>query len=109
MSRWVRVTELTALEEENRPYAFEAEGEPIVLIRKGDTVYAFRDVCTHMEYPLHDGTLEDEYVIRCAYHGARFDIRTGDVLSMPAFEPVQTYPVRITDGIVWIDVEPEAR
>lgn len=59
--------------------------------------YAIDDTCTHEEFPLSEGTLDD-HSIECAKHGAQFDIRTGEVLAPPAFIPVKTFPVRVEDG-----------
>jgi 3-phenylpropionate/trans-cinnamate dioxygenase ferredoxin subunit len=56
--------------------------------------YAMADVCTHDGGPLAEGVLED-HVIECPRHGARFDIRSGAVLAMPATAPVPVYAVRI--------------
>jgi 3-phenylpropionate/trans-cinnamate dioxygenase ferredoxin component len=56
--------------------------------------YAMEDVCTHDGGPLAEGVLED-HVIECPRHGARFDIRTGAVLAMPATAPVPVYAVRV--------------
>ena len=56
--------------------------------------HAMDDVCTHDGGPLAEGIIED-HVIECPRHGARFDIRTGGVLGMPATSPVNTYPVRV--------------
>jgi 3-phenylpropionate/trans-cinnamate dioxygenase ferredoxin subunit len=56
--------------------------------------YAMDDVCTHDGGPVAEGLIDGD-VIECPRHGARFDIRTGAALSMPATVPVQTYPVRV--------------
>jgi 3-phenylpropionate/trans-cinnamate dioxygenase ferredoxin subunit len=56
--------------------------------------HAMDDVCTHDGGPLAEGLIEG-HVIECPRHGARFDIRTGAVLSMPATIGVTTYPVRV--------------
>jgi 3-phenylpropionate/trans-cinnamate dioxygenase ferredoxin component len=40
----------------------------------------------------------------CPRHGASFDIRTGDALTLPAFEPVETFPVRVADGVVKVEL-----
>jgi 3-phenylpropionate/trans-cinnamate dioxygenase ferredoxin subunit len=58
--------------------------------------YAIDDVCTHDGGPLAEGPLEGT-VVECPRHGARFDIRTGEVLAAPATVPVPTYAVRV-DG-----------
>jgi len=55
----------------------------IGVARVGKEFFAFEDVCTHDDGPLAEGTLEGE-VIECPRHGAKFSIRTGEVLSMPA-------------------------
>ena len=57
--------------------------------------YALEDVCTHDGGPLAEGALEG-HVIECPRHGARFDVRTGAVLSLPAMVPVPRYEVKVT-------------
>ncbi len=77
---------------------------PICLIRADDgRFYALRDNCTHEDYPLSDGELDD-CTVECPRHGSRFDIRTGDVLNPPAVVPIETYRVEIVDGdvVVWV-------
>ena len=56
--------------------------------------YAIDDVCTHDGGPLAEGSIDGD-AIECPRHGARFDIRTGAVLTMPATVPVPTYAVRV--------------
>ena len=69
-------------------------------------LYALEDRCSHDDGPLVQGDWEpDEAVAICPRHGARFDIRTGRALSLPAYEPVETYPVRVVDGVVVVTVE----
>jgi 3-phenylpropionate/trans-cinnamate dioxygenase ferredoxin subunit len=63
--------------------------------------YAIDDVCTHDGGPLAEGPLEGVQ-IECPRHGARFDVRTGEVLAPPATVPVPTYPVRITGDEIQI-------
>ena len=66
--------------------------------------YALEDRCAHDDGPLCEGEWEPERCIAiCPRHGARFDITTGGALSLPAFEPVETFPVRVEDG--WVKVE----
>ena len=81
---------------ENEVRAFEHDGQRIAIYHVGDTFYATTDVCSHAYAELSEGYLETEdCTIECPLHGSRFDIRTGAVLSLPAFEPIETYPVRI--------------
>jgi 3-phenylpropionate/trans-cinnamate dioxygenase ferredoxin component len=76
----------------------------IAVVRVGDEVFALDDVCSHAEFPLTDGEV-DGTTIECALHGSRFDLRTGKPLGPPATQPVRTYPVFVTDGDVYIDLE----
>jgi len=75
--------------------------QEIAVFNLGGTYHAMDDVCTHDGGPLAEGTIED-HVIECPRHGARFDIRTGAVLSMPATAPVTTYPVRVSGGEIQV-------
>ena len=82
---------------------FEIDGEPIVLVKLDNKIHAFYDLCSHMEYPLSDGKLTGE-IVTCAYHGAKFNIITGDVLSMPAVIPIRILPVKIIDDYVYVEL-----
>lgn len=67
--------------------------------------YALEDRCSHDDGPLCEGEFDPETgVVICPRHGANFDIRTGKALTLPAFLPVGTFPVRVVDGIVKVDV-----
>jgi 3-phenylpropionate/trans-cinnamate dioxygenase ferredoxin subunit len=74
----------------------EVDGRAIALFNVDGTFYAIDDVCTHDGGPLAEGDLQG-CEIECPRHGARFDVRTGEALSMPAFEPVATHEI-YTDG-----------
>jgi 3-phenylpropionate/trans-cinnamate dioxygenase ferredoxin subunit len=80
---------------------FEIDGEPIALFNVSGKFYAIGDVCTHDEGPLADGEL-DGYQIICPRHGARFDIRNGKALTLPAVVDTPWYPVRVADG--WVEI-----
>lgn len=67
---------------------------PVALFHLEDGYYALEDVCTHDGGPLAEGHLEGD-VIECPRHGAKFDVRTGAVLALPAMAPVPTYEVRV--------------
>ena len=71
----------------------------------GGELYAIEDRCSHDDGPLAEGDFdEDTGVAICPRHGAQFDIRTGRALTLPAYEPVETFPVRVEDGIVKVEV-----
>jgi len=71
------------------------EDQPIALFHVEGAYYAIDDVCTHDGGPLAEGSIIEGHVVECPRHGARFDIRTGAVLALPATAPVASYPVRI--------------
>ncbi|MFN8637796.1 MAG: non-heme iron oxygenase ferredoxin subunit [Chloroflexota bacterium] len=68
------------------------------------TFYCIADVCTHDGAPLDSGEL-DGVEIECPRHGARFDVTTGRATCLPAITPVQTYPVKVEDGEIHIQVD----
>ncbi len=70
------------------------EDQAIALFHVGGEYFALDDVCTHDGGPLAEGWLED-HVIECPRHAARFDIRSGAVLALPATAPVPSYAVRV--------------
>jgi 3-phenylpropionate/trans-cinnamate dioxygenase ferredoxin subunit len=71
----------------------------IVILNIMGQFYAIADVCSHDDGPVGEGILEG-YEIICPRHGARFDVRNGQVLALPAFVDIPSYPVRIIDGQV---------
>jgi 3-phenylpropionate/trans-cinnamate dioxygenase ferredoxin component len=71
----------------------------------GGTLYALEDRCSHDDGPLCEGDWEpDECVVVCPRHGSRFDITSGRPLTLPAYLPVETYPVSIRDGVVVLEL-----
>lgn len=79
----------------------ELDGEPIVIFNIAGDIYAIGDHCTHDDGPLGDGELEDHIII-CPRHGAKFDVKTGEALTLPAIEPTTNFPIRVVDGIIEI-------
>ncbi|MEZ4770847.1 MAG: non-heme iron oxygenase ferredoxin subunit [Caldilineales bacterium] len=67
--------------------------------------YAVDDICTHDGGPLAEGEVVNTYEIECPRHGARFDMRTGKALCMPAFEPIEAYEVVRKDGRIYIEID----
>ena len=71
----------------------------------GGSLYAIEDRCSHDDGPLCEGDWEqDTCRVICPRHGSAFDLESGRPLSLPAFEPVATYPVHIVDGMVRVVV-----
>jgi 3-phenylpropionate/trans-cinnamate dioxygenase ferredoxin subunit len=66
---------------------------------------AIEDRCSHDDGPLCEGDWEpDECVVVCPRHGSRFDIRSGRPLTLPAYVPVDTFPVSVRDGVVVLEL-----
>ncbi len=79
----------------------EVDDQPIAVFNVDGKYYAIGDVCTHDDGPLGDGELEG-YQIICPRHGARFDIRSGKVITLPAVIDTPWYPARVVNG--WVEV-----
>lgn len=82
----------------------DLDGRSIALFNVDGTLYAIDDLCTHDGGPLVEGAV-DGFEVECPRHGARFDIRTGKALCMPAFEPVSTHRVEVRGGEIWLAVD----
>jgi naphthalene 1,2-dioxygenase system ferredoxin subunit len=78
-------------------------GKAIALYKVGGTVFATDNTCTHGQARLCDGFL-DGYEIECPLHQGKFDIRTGRATCAPAAQDLRSYPVRIENGQVFVDL-----
>ena len=81
----------------------EVSGRPIVIINLAGKLFAIGDVCSHDNGPVGDGELEGDEII-CPRHGARFDIRSGKVTSLPAIVDIPAYPVRVVNGFIELGI-----
>ena len=80
---------------------FEINGDQIAVCNAEGKIYAIADYCSHDNGPLDQGTLED-CQIECPRHGARFDVRTGQALCLPAVLPIPTYKVEQRGQEIWV-------
>ncbi len=70
------------------------------------TVYAIEDRCSHDNGPLVEGELdEQDCTVECPRHGSRFDLKTGRPVTLPAYVPVDTFPVIIEDDTIKVEVD----
>ena len=75
----------------------------VAVARAGDTWHAVELWCTHAECPLSDGWVEGK-ALRCACHGALYDLDAGEPLEGPAEKPLRVFATRLRDGRVEVDV-----
>lgn len=101
---WVEVCRAGEVPE-GQVKVFEVQGHRIALCHTDrQNFYAIQDVCTHDNGPLGEGELFGN-VIECPRHGARFDVKTGKVLALPAVTPIQTYPVKMEEEKIKVELE----
>ena len=82
-----------------------AAGHPIALFRLGSEVFALGDRCSHAEASLSEGEVSGG-VVECPRHGATFDLRTGEALSLPATHPVPVYRTEVEGSDVYVYAAP---
>jgi len=75
----------------------------LALFNLGGTFYAIDNRCTHAGGPLGEGAVDGK-VVTCPWHGSRFDITTGEVLGPPARRPVASYPVRVQEREIFVEL-----
>ena len=69
-------------------------------------VLAIEDRCSHDDGPLVEGVLDqDACTVECPRHGSLFDLRSGRPLTLPAYQPVETFPVSVADGIIRVEID----
>jgi nitrite reductase/ring-hydroxylating ferredoxin subunit len=81
----------------------EIEGLTLAVFNVGGKFYVTDDFCTHGPGSLSEGYIEDD-VVECNFHNGQFNIRTGEVVSPPCMVPVKTYPAKVVDGKITIEV-----
>ncbi len=83
---------------------FRVGDRDVAVCNVNGAFYAIDDLCTHDGGSLDQGELDGQQ-IECPRHGARFDVTTGEAVQLPAFEPVETYPVRVEGDTIEVGVE----
>ena len=84
----------------------EHDGRKIGVFNCEGTLYAIEDRCSHDDGPLAEGEFDtDNCTVECPRHGSLFDLRTGKPKTLPAYVPVDTFPVVVEDDIVKLEVD----
>lgn len=105
MGAWVRVARIGDLAE-GQARVVTAGSLPIALCNVGGVYHAIADLCSHDNGPLGEGELFEDQ-IECPRHGARFDVKTGRPLTLPAVVPVPVYPVRVNGQEIEVEIPEE--
>ncbi len=102
MADFVRVASVTELADPGKMLV-EVDERLVVLFRVDGKFYALEDVCTHDGGPLSEGELDAKAcTIACPRHGAKFDIRNGAALTMPATQPTEAHEVKVVGNDVLV-------
>ena len=97
---WTRVASVDEVPPDQLK-AVQTDGGPVVLANVEGHIYALEDRCSHQDYPLSAGEVEDGQ-IECSFHGARFDACSGRATQLPAITPVRTFEVEVRDDSVFV-------
>ena len=98
---WTPISKAGVLDDEVMPVS--VGGHEVALYQVNDEYFATSNVCTHAYALLSDGYCEAGQV-ECLLYAANFDIRTGKALTLPAYIPVDTYPVKVVDGDIVVEL-----
>jgi 3-phenylpropionate/trans-cinnamate dioxygenase ferredoxin subunit len=83
----------------------EIDGRKLGVFNAGGELYAIEDRCSHDDGPLAEGGFDPERkTVECPRHGSLFDLETGRPKTLPAYMPVETFPVRVVDGVIKLEV-----
>ncbi len=83
----------------------EVDGRRVGVFNTGADLYAIEDRCSHDDGPLAEGPFDPEArTVECPRHGSLFDLSTGRPRTLPAYLPVDTFPVRVEDGVIKLEV-----
>jgi 3-phenylpropionate/trans-cinnamate dioxygenase ferredoxin subunit len=106
MSEFVEVAKVADIPDPGK-LVVEAADRLVVLFHVGGTFYCLDDLCTHDDGPLGEGRLEG-HTIACPRHGAKFDIRDGCALTMPATGPTQAHEVKVDGDSVFVKINDDS-
>lgn len=101
---WMEAATLAEFEGTDRKYCELTEEVQVGLFKHDDgNFYAVEVWCSHQKVSLINGDVED-YELMCPLHGACFDLRTGNHLSLPAVKPIASYPVKVEGDVILVEL-----
>ena len=84
----------------------EWEDLEIGVFNCGGELYAIEDRCSHDNGPLAEGEFDEgACTVECPRHGSRFDLKTGNPVNLPAYVPIDTFPVTVEGGVIRVEVD----
>src|ERR1700730_18507175 len=93
---------------EGQVKVYTAAGKRIAVCNIEGTCFAVADLCTHDGGPLGEGELVD-HQIECPRHGARFDLKTGKAMCLPAILPINSYPIEVRGEELWVNLSKSSK
>lgn len=103
MGQWVEIAKVSEVPA-GQVKVVLAKGKRLALAHVGEEFFCIEDLCTHDNGPLGEGTLTADEV-ECPRHGARFSVKTGEPLTLPAVVGVQTFRVKVTGERVYVETD----
>ncbi|WP_114418166.1 Rieske (2Fe-2S) protein [Marinospirillum perlucidum] len=101
---WIQVCRDDELDEGQFRIAETEDGEEILVARAEGELHAVINECSHDHRGFDGGCIEADLLI-CPRHGARFCLRNGKALTPPAYTDIETYPVKVEEGLIWVEAD----
>ena len=105
MSEWIDVAAADSIDDGDHRLV-EAAGTEVAVFNLDGEFFAVENLCTHQSVPIADGEVDNDDCITCPLHEAQFSLRTGEVVSPPADEPLTRFPTRVQEGMVQVGARP---
>ncbi len=102
MANWISINTVDSFTDTPRQF-LDKDNLHIAICKIGEQFFAFESMCTHAMYELDDAPIEGNEII-CPLHGARFCLKTGEVMSPPAYEDLRVFSTRVREGLVEIEL-----
>jgi 3-phenylpropionate/trans-cinnamate dioxygenase ferredoxin subunit len=97
---WFGVDQVSSFKDGERR-TIDVDGVNVLIVNLGGEYFAVEDLCSHEAYALSGGTIEGGEIV-CPFHGAKFCLKSGSATAAPAYEPIESFPVKVEDGVVFV-------